>query len=225
MCGILGIAIKGYTDKDETLVRSLFRETMIRGKHAAGISFVKNNEVITISEPIPADVFMAKQDISSWLNEDGNLYCIGHIRYSTSSLEFNQPMAMGDIAIVHNGVVSQEPPEKWLNLFGFNTKTKNDSELILRCAYEGMEPRNIFPEASMAVCEIHADKTIKAYRNHARPLYFYQNHRMVIFCSTFDIAKRSGIIPSKCAFDAIYEVNNFVIQAEYVETEMEDIQP
>lgn len=229
MCGILGLAIKDYSAKDDSLIRKLFDETMIRGKHAAGISFIKNNEVITIKEPVPADVFMSKQDISSWVNEDGNLYCIGHIRYSTSDLNYNQPMATKEISIVHNGVITQEPPEVWEEQHGYKTKTRNDSELIL-CALEESsdDPLEIFQGSSMAVCNIRAeDKMLIGFRNHSRPLYYYSDNRKVIFCSTYDIAKRSGIIASKCAMNVRYQVRNFKLYTYGVnfESVFEDIQP
>ena len=93
MCGVLGILIKDFSRKDCDLVRNLFIQSMIRGKHASGVSYIKYNTVNTVKEPIPANEFISKQDIESWVNEDGNLYCVGHIRYSTSDLRFNQPIS------------------------------------------------------------------------------------------------------------------------------------
>ena len=55
---------------------------------------------------------------------------IGHCRYSTSDLQYNQPIYNDDYSIAHNGVVSQEMPERWKELYGYDCKTKNDSELI-----------------------------------------------------------------------------------------------
>ena len=50
MCGVLGIAIKNFNEKDCDLVRNLFRQSMIRGKHATGVSYVKNNTVHTFKD-------------------------------------------------------------------------------------------------------------------------------------------------------------------------------
>ena len=43
MCGIFGIASKKTISKK--LIRKILLETKIRGKHATGISFIKNNEI------------------------------------------------------------------------------------------------------------------------------------------------------------------------------------
>jgi glutamine phosphoribosylpyrophosphate amidotransferase len=194
MCGVLAITIDEFNEGDHDLIRGLFRQSMIRGKHATGVSYVKNEIVNTIKEPIPADEFIKKQNLNSWRNEDGNLYCIGHIRYSTSDLNYNQPMASDELSIVHNGVITQEPKERWRNLFGFETETANDSELILRQLESGKgHPLKTFRPASMAVCTIDNDKVITAFRNEERPLYYYSDSRMTIFASTADILKRAGL--------------------------------
>jgi len=193
MCGVLGIALKNPGEQEFELVRQLFVQSMIRGKHATGVSYVKNNKVHTIKEPIDAVSFIAKQNISSWVNEDGNLYCIGHVRYSTSDLAYNQPMATDELSIVHNGVISQELPETWKETYGYGTITKNDSELILRCLEAGEVPLHKFQPASMSVCTIDKDKVLTAFRNEARPLYYSYGSNGIIFASTADILKRSGL--------------------------------
>lgn len=210
MCGVLGISIKNFNNKDGDLVRRLFQQSMIRGKHATGVSYVKDNKVNTIKEPVPANKFVDGQDINSWVNEDGNLYCIGHIRYSTSDLRYNQPFATEQVGIVHNGVISQEPQETWEQLYGYKTETANDSELVLRAVERNENPLGVFHPASMAVCIIYADKRLTAFRNHERPLYYYNDERSTIFASTKDILIRSGIDEAnKTRMFEIYNVNNF----------------
>jgi glutamine phosphoribosylpyrophosphate amidotransferase len=213
MCGVLGITIADFNDRDYELIRSLFIQSMIRGKHATGVSFVKNKKVHTIKESIPANEFIRKQTLETWKNEDGNLYCIGHIRYSTSDLRYNQPFSTDEVGIVHNGVISQTPPEKWPQLYGYKTETANDSELILRAYEKDDNPLQVFQPASMAVCVIHADKRLTAFRNHERPLYYYHDDRATIFASTKDILARAGIPHAvKTDMFRIYNVNNFGLE-------------
>ena len=210
MCGVLGITIADFTERDYGLVRNLFQQSMIRGKHATGVSYVKHGKVNTIKEPVPANEFIQKQNLETWRNEDGNLYCIGHIRYSTSDLRYNQPFATDEVGIVHNGVISQEPPSTWFEKYGYRTETANDSELVLRAMEENENPLAVFHPASMAVCVIHADKRLTAYRNHERPLYYYNDDRVTIFASTQDILARSGVARAeKTRMFEIYNVNNF----------------
>lgn len=225
MCGVLGITIADFNERDYGIIRSLFQQSMIRGKHATGVSYVKNDKVHTIKEPIPADEFIRKQNLETWRNEDGNLYCIGHIRYSTSDLRYNQPFSIDELGVVHNGVISQEPPSTWSDLFGYKTETANDSELVLRAMENAQNPLEEFRTASMAVCAIRADKQLIALRNHERPLYYYSDDRATIFTSTKDILKRSGVNKSnKTQMFRTYVVENFEMTYFDTKTNVEDLQ-
>lgn len=225
MCGVLGITIKNFSAKDHDLVRGLFIQSMIRGKHATGVSYVKNGRVNTIKEPVPADKFIMMQDLENWRNEDGNLYCIGHIRYSTSDLRYNQPISSDKLSIAHNGIISQEPPETWEEKYKLRTETSNDSELILRAMEEELNPLQHFEPASMAVCALYNDKRIIAYRNGERPLYYFTDDNMHIFASTEDILNRSGLNkPKKVSMYEVITVANFELSSYTMDTNYEDLQ-
>jgi len=221
MCGVLGITIKNFNEGDYGLIRSLFQQSMIRGKHATGVSFVKDGKVVTIKEPISADAFINLIDISNWTNEDGNLYCIGHIRYSTSDLRYNQPFSNDTWGVAHNGVISQEPPDTWYETYNIKTETANDSELVLHALTNKKNPLTYFSPASMAVCAVDKNKRLFAFRNEARPLYYYQDDRMTIFTSTKNIAERSGVNNSiKTQMYRTYIVEDFEIS--YYDTDFKD---
>jgi glutamine phosphoribosylpyrophosphate amidotransferase len=225
MCGVLGILIKDFKEKDCGLIRDLFLQSMIRGKHATGVSYVKNNIVNTIKEPVPANEFISKQDILSWKNEDGNLYCIGHIRYSTSDLRYNQPISTEKLAIAHNGVISQESKDLWEELYGYKTITSNDSELILRALENNEHPLEKFRPSSMAVCTIDHQKKFTAFRNEARPLYYSYGANGFVFTSTSDIAKRSGLsfsVPTEMYRE--YTIIDFNITDKLFSSNAEDLQ-
>jgi len=214
MCGVLGIAIRNFNERDYDLVRSLFIQSMIRGKHATGVSYVKNGRVNTIKDPIPADEWIKQQNLENWKNEDGNLYCVGHVRYSTSDLRFNQPMATDDLSIVHNGVISQEAQETWHSHYDLETITANDSELVLRALEKGKDPLTYFHPASMAVCALYNDKRIVAFRNAERPLYYAYDLNYLIFTSTEDIAKRSNLTNiHKTSMLTMYTIEHFQMNA------------
>lgn len=193
MCAIIGVIIDKPTYDDFSMVRRLFIESQIRGKHATGFSYVRNGSVITRKAAVSADRFDNLHYLDQCVNEDGNLYLVGHCRYSTSDLEFNQPIADEQISVVHNGVISQELPENWESLYGYQTETRNDTELLLRTRKAGDEPLLVWKDSSLAVCELAADKTITAYRNGKRPLYLTTNPRWSIITSTMDVVTRSGI--------------------------------
>ena len=192
MCAIIGIVLKNPSDEDFDMVHRVFLESSIRGLHATGFSWVKDGQVHTKKYPRPASYI--EFDFPSYVNENGNLYMIGHCRYSTSDLEYNQPMADNKFSIVHNGVITQELPENWKQLYGYDANTHNDSELILLARQESKNPLNEWEDSSMAVCELRADKSLMAYRNGKRPLYMSIIGNGFVFTSTKDIAKRAKVV-------------------------------
>jgi glutamine phosphoribosylpyrophosphate amidotransferase len=195
MCAVIGAILQEPTKQDFALLRNVFVESKIRGMHATGISFLPrwSTGIETIKEPIPADQFVAKHlhddNLRDMVAEDGNLYLIGHCRYSTSDLEFNQPMFSNGKSIVHNGVITQELPENWKELYGYDCITKNDSELVLH----SKDPLREFSHMSMGVVELHKDRKLRFYRNGKRPLYLTNVPNGSIITSTADIAKRAGV--------------------------------
>lgn len=191
MCGILGIVVQNMDSRHIPLLYRLFLESSIRGLHATGLSYVKSGKIWTETHPVPATQFPFAWD--QYTHEDGNLYLLGHCRYSTSDLAFNQPLANEQRSIVHNGVVSQELPEHWESLYGYVCQTKNDSELILRTLEAGHSPLQVWANSSLAVCELRASAELRAYRNGKRPLYLIQTPGMVLVTSTADIARRAGL--------------------------------
>jgi glutamine phosphoribosylpyrophosphate amidotransferase len=188
MCAVIGAILRSPSGKDFEYLRRVFHESKIRGMHATGLAYIKNDEVHIIKKPVPADEFPF--DFSSYVNEDGNLYLIGHCRYSTSDLEYNQPIGNSGNAIVHNGVITQELPENWEAKYGYKCETKNDSELVLH----SKDPLTEFNHMSMAVCELVASsKELTLYRNGKRPLYLTTMANGAIITSTADIANRAGL--------------------------------
>jgi glutamine phosphoribosylpyrophosphate amidotransferase len=191
MCSVIGAIVKEPTAEDFLMLHRVFLESKIRGMHATGISYVKHGKIITEKLPVPADEFPFY--FPSYVNEDGSLYLIGHCRYSTSDLEFNQPIANENLSVVHNGVITQELPENWKELYGYDCETKNDTELILHTAEDCISPLLRWKDSSLAVIELHVDKVIRFYRNGKRPLYLTSISNGCIITSTADVPKRAEV--------------------------------
>jgi glutamine phosphoribosylpyrophosphate amidotransferase len=187
MCSVIGAIIKEPRVEDFLMLHRVFLESKIRGMHATGLAYVKDDLIHIERQPVPADKFEFKW--KDYLNEDGNLYLIGHCRYSTSDLEFNQPLGNVDKAIVHNGVITQELPENWKEIYNYDCLTKNDSELVLH----SVAPLEEFSHMSMGVCELTAGKKLRFYRNGKRPLYLTSIENGCIITSTADIPKRAEV--------------------------------
>ena len=195
MCGVIGAILLEPTKQDFAMIRRVFHESKIRGMHATGISFLPkwSTGIETIKEPLPADQFVDKHlhddNLNDMVADDGNLYLIGHCRYSTSDLEFNQPMVGTGKSIVHNGVITQELPENWKDIYGYDCVTKNDSELVLH----SNDPLQEFSHMSMGVVELYNDKKLRFYRNGKRPIYLSSIPNGCIITSTADIANRAEV--------------------------------
>lgn len=199
MCAVIGTVLKNPSLKDFEALKRVFVESKIRGLHATGISFLPHwtNKIVTIKEAMPADEFvelhMHNDNFKSFLNEDGNLYLIGHCRYSTSDLEYNQPISNSFLSVAHNGVLTQEPPEKWEELYGYKCEGKNDTELLLHTFAAGKCPLEEWKDASLAVCMLGRGKTLTTFRNGKRPLYLTTMTNGSIITSTADIPQRAGL--------------------------------
>ncbi|MFZ9046890.1 MAG: class II glutamine amidotransferase [Cyclobacteriaceae bacterium] len=211
MCGVVGAIIIKPTEADLKQVVDVMLNMQIRGQHATGVSWVKDDIVHTKKEPVPGTEFWKGLDPKTLLNEDGNLYMIGHVRYSTSDLRYNQPIGEGELAIAHNGVITQEPPETWEKTFGYKCETSNDSELIYQHAVQGTDTAfEKFPDSSMAVTWVGKAKFVGAFRNHARPLATVNIVNGVVFASTVDALERSGLTGG----NMVPQYVNFVCQVE-----------
>lgn len=191
MCGILGFYIKNAGASDFQLIRDLFKQSQVRGRHATGISFL-TSKLETIIEPLPAEDFIEKHlsnaQIEKMINPDGGFYAIGHCRYSTSDLKYNQPIHNKFMSIVHNGVITQEPYELWEEKYKAKCVTRCDSELIIHST----NPLSDYKSMSVAAAELLPDKSLRFYRNGKRPLHYCLFEKGVIITSTKNILVRSS---------------------------------
>ena len=198
MCGIIGFKSKKFLDMKE--VQGFLLQSKIRGQHATGIAWVEDKQLKYKIVPDPATDLEIPKIKTKLL--------IGHCRYSTSSLEYNQPIVYDNMAVVHNGVISQADPKTWEKKYGLKCRGKNDSELILRQMQRDEHPYDLGGSIACIVID-NSGKTPILYwfRNEYRPLYHtYTNKyeptghgqfkdlgtKTFILASTKDIFKRMG---------------------------------
>lgn len=196
MCAIVGAYLESPSKQQIETLKRLFVESQIRGRHATGYSIVSNGRIFTQKAAIPAESFV-QSHFAEVQPGDYTLQLIGHCRYSTSDLRFNQPIQVfDDLSIAHNGVVTQEPAGMW-HRYGYELTTQNDSELLYQSRHAGNEPLLEFPDASVAVCELSVANGLRWYRNGKRPMYAVKVTNGYFVCSTADIALRSGLKGAK----------------------------
>jgi len=203
LCALLACHLDKPTKQQIETLKSLFVESQIRGRHATGLSMIKNNKIWSYIMPEPAETFVEKFEWDRLLGEP-KLRVIGHCRYSTSDLRYNQPLHTDKVALAHNGVVTQDSSEHW-HRYGYDLETSNDSELLLRSVIVGNEPLVEFSEASMAVAELSVASGLRWYRNAKRPLYSVKVSNGYFVCSTRDIASRAGLKNAvRCSPGVVY---------------------
>lgn len=224
MCGVIGAIIQKPSQEDFDTIKRVFLESKIRGMHATGLSYVKDTQIHTEKLPVAADQFPF--DFAKYVNEDGNLYLVGHCRYSTSDLEYNQPISNDSLSVVHNGVITQELPEKWKDLYGYECVTKNDTELLLHTLEDAKCPITTWTDASLAVCELWFSKRIRFYRNGKRPIYFTSLNNGYIITSTVDVAKRAGLeLTAEVPMNTYMNIDQYLaVTIEKVYTNNDDLQ-
>lgn len=188
MCGIIGFIGKNTPENMEKLTK-LFIESGYRGVHATGYSVLTKDGIQTVKEPLPAKDFLEKHPMKF----DEDVVClIGHTRYSTSDLEFNQPLTLGSFkAMAVNGVIDQSDPSTWAAKYNSEFSTRNDAEILLnQSGYH--EVLDLFDvRGSYAFVELTKDK-LRFGRNAYRPLWYTNAVNEIWVASTRDILERAG---------------------------------
>lgn len=197
MCGIVGADLTNPTEHDLEILKNVFLETEIRGKHASGFAWF-TDKINIVKKPIPISEHIKEIDFSDMVYNN-KLKLIGHIRYSTSDIEYNQPIGDETSAIVHNGIISQEDPSVWNNKYGYSCNTKNDSELLLHAIRNGDDYFKKFNDPSISALYMDSTGTIKNIRNGLRPQWIATINSGILYASTFDILQRAGV-PVDCIF-------------------------
>ena len=181
MCAVVGAFSKTKVDLD--LFQKVMVQSMIRGKHASGIAWNNNGK-------LAYRIIDESANFLAFKNIDTNMI-IGHARYSTSDLNYNQPIKTDKIAIVHNGVISQEHPDTWKDTYGYDFNTKNDSEIVLRSYENNKHPLQLDGSMATIILDMTDKPTILFFRNEQRPLY-YSTDKDIYIASTKNILERSG---------------------------------
>lgn len=145
-CGVFGIY--NYNIENDSINACIdgISKLQHRGRESAGISYFKNNKIITYKKNGNVN-----KVFSNYYSESQANACIGHVRYSTTevkniginNLENDDtsdllPMSavtnIGEFSISHNGNIPNM--DKWRNKYLL--KTNNDTEILLRYIEENV---------------------------------------------------------------------------------------
>ena len=195
MCGVIGVSLTDVTPNQVELVRKVMRETQIRGKHASGAVHYNGSGLVRITVGVP--ISRLEEELIDWdaVTISGDLKMIAHARYSTSDMEFHQPLGDKNLFMAHNGVITQEPPETWKETYGYDFSTRNDSEILLKKLSSGCTPNSAsvgLHRSSIAVVSIDHNGCVSGWRNSLRPLWRTDFINGFIYTSTRDIMSRAS---------------------------------
>lgn len=194
MCGVIGADLPEATEESLEALRTVLLESSIRGRHGSGLAWHDGQTLRRLVKDGPMKGLLAGFDMRDLVRPDGSVLCVGHARYSTSDMEFHQPLVAQGVALAHNGVVSQADPSEWEAKYGYICEGRNDSELLLRGLLDRRHPVAAFPEASIAAVWIH-DGQMSYARNGLRPLWYADIGSGRVIASTADILQRAGLDP------------------------------
>lgn len=192
MCGIVGAVLTNVTQENIETIRRVLLETEIRGKHASGIAWYDGENVNSHKEASPISKFLETFDLNK-IVYNNSIKMIGHIRYSTSDIHYNQPIGNEDAYIVHNGVITQIDSDKWYPKYGYKCSTKNDSELLFHAINTKEDYLMKFPGCSASYCYINSIGEFKHSRNSLRPQWKALLPNGFIIASTKNILIRAGL--------------------------------
>ena len=152
MCGIFGFVTNSESGLDLTSCRriliDLFHRSEPRGRDACGLVVVSGKTAHVYKKPLPPDKFLSDSGFKDFLAQKVGLSCdgstgkinaplaaIGHCRLVLSGTEFvhenNQPIIVGPIVGIHNGLVTNEN-ELRKTFTQFNKTYDIDSEIIFQ---------------------------------------------------------------------------------------------
>lgn len=192
MCGIVAFCTHDPLKEHKEILTNLFLESTVRGLHAFGIA--------SWDAGINYHRSFSWKDVLSKLEEPVVDYdCILHSRYCTSGdwqdIDNNQPIVIGDSALVFNGVISMKTKEEMEQEFHTKLLNDNDGELFSRIVLSGGDPSAFVTsiEGSFAGCWYEQEGKIYALRNERRPLwYFHYDNSTIFVASTKDIIRRAA---------------------------------
>ncbi len=195
MCGVIGY----YSDSPQAwhlnVVRKLFEQSDIRGKHAFGVTWMDAGRIggvqrsLTLESLVPGLATLRSTTI------------LGHARYSTSgdwkTKENNQPLVIGGTALVFNGVIDMRTKEEMERDYG-PMHTANDGELFIKALLEGVKATEFISarNCSFAGCYIIGGRAY-CVRNKRRPLWYAIHDGATYVMSTRHIGELCGLKPTE----------------------------
>lgn len=231
MCGICGyITTRPNTAKiAKSMIANLLVASEVRGSDASGIAFVKNNKIVCVKDGVKASIFTKSKKFIEIIEKNNPEIMIAHTRQQTQGTHTdnknNHPLVDGNIAIVHNGIISND--REVFTTFKLKRDGFVDSEAIVKLiAYykkdklttrEAIQSaiKNIQGSLAVAIINANNDRELHLIRDtNPISLAYHKPTGIIYFASTDDILL-NGLSEHKKVFfifdDIIDQSNDYLL--------------
>jgi hypothetical protein len=174
MCGIFGFVSNGKNKKIlnvNSILDNLYKMSETRGKEASGLIALDSNEIKYIKDSIPASRLIKRNDYKEIIKElisSGNeesIAIIGHSRLVTNGKaennDNNQPVDIGSIVGVHNGIITNENL-LWEENKNIDKNFEIDTEVFFKLLEQYLSTNDLFSAVKKTFTDIEGVANVTA---------------------------------------------------------------
>lgn len=144
MCGIFGIISSDKVNRSEINILADHAEQ--RGKDSSGLIYYKNEKYSVFRADFSVNKLLRKA------NPYNSSFIVGHSRLITNGVSDNQPVAVEDIFVLHNGIIVNHE-EVWSKI-GKNPTLEIDTEVIAAITNLGIEKEYTLEKIYFSIKEL-----------------------------------------------------------------------
>jgi len=212
MCGIFGLVTKNSSCYINSHLNDffdcLFKLSESRGKEAAGVAFLSDNQIEIYKKAIPASSFIKDEEYKTLFKRvgDNNFFvAIGHARLVTNgSMEINynnQPVIKDGVVGIHNGIIVNDS-EIWREFPVLKHEYEIDTEALIALFGMFLKKDKTITKAvkdtfdvirgSASIAFLFTDKKCLLLATNTGSLYYYfwPQKEFLIFASERNIVKK-----------------------------------
>ena len=204
MCGIFGVNTYSISDNQIKIFEEIGILSESRGREASGWVSFNNSEMSIFKSPKP---FSSNENLAKLRkinSKELNSWLVGHTRLKTHGEENipdnNQPCALNDDFLVHNGIITNY--KDIINKYNFEFKSELDSFTILKMINHYGDLPDSYLETALikTINQLKGEVSICGYSKKYNQFYLYsntgsiyyttQNKKLVLFASENSIVKK-----------------------------------
>lgn len=198
MCGIFGFASNGKNKKSlnaNGILDNLYKMSETRGKEASGLIALDSNEIKYIKDSIPASRLIKRNDYKEIIKEiissdnEDSIAIVGHSRLVTNGKaennDNNQPVDIGSIVGVHNGIITNENL-LWEQNKNINKNFEIDTEVFFKLLEQYLSTNDLSNAVKKTFTDIEGVANIAAVFAKLNILLLSTNNGSLFYVKSMD---------------------------------------